>query len=269
MLYRSNMPATSVSASWTEPGPGSPPSSFLFRRILTITANRRLARARCPSRSCHRTTSSRSGDCGPDRWRLSDDLDRFRARPLGGVGRARRSRGFLVDVARRVGSFFAFAELNDTRFATARPRGFDGAWGGLPVDPQWATWYDAEYSTLVRPRLRGGEIQEFPEGLMHRWSTTPARADAIRRGSAPHGRHPISWARSTPHQAVPVGSHRRRSCRNRYESLPRERGPVLGEPSSTNARHRLIRDRNRASRASGRCVFRPVSRFRGLSEACR
>ncbi len=90
--------------------------------------------------------------------------------------------GFLVDVARRVGSFFAFAELNDTRFATARPRGFDGAWGGLPVDPQWATWYDAEYSTLVRPRLRGGEIQEFPEGLMHRWSTTPARADAIRRG---------------------------------------------------------------------------------------
>ena len=90
--------------------------------------------------------------------------------------------GVRVDVAPRVGSFFAIAALNDKRFATARPRGFDGAWGGLPVDPQWATWYDAEYSTLVRPRLRGGEIQEFPEGLMHRWSTTPARADAIRRG---------------------------------------------------------------------------------------
>jgi hypothetical protein len=88
---------------------------------------------------------------------------------------------FLVDLSRRSGSFFAFAEVNSSRFATARPRGFDGAWGGLPTDPQWITWYDSEYAPLVRPFLSQGPIDEFSEGVLHRWSTTPVKAEEIRR----------------------------------------------------------------------------------------
>lgn len=116
---------------------------------------------------------------GGDYQTISADFDFAHLVKLNALGAIE---GFLVDVARRAGSFFAFAELNDTRFGTARPRGFDGAWGGLPVDPQWITWYDAEYADLVRPYLGSGEIQELSEGLVHRWSQQPVAAGAIRAG---------------------------------------------------------------------------------------
>lgn len=88
---------------------------------------------------------------------------------------------FIVEMAQYSGSFFAFAELNGSRFTTARTRGFDGAWGGLPSDPQWITWYDSQYAEIVRPHLTAGSTEEFAGGILHRWSDLPTRAEEIRR----------------------------------------------------------------------------------------
>lgn len=88
---------------------------------------------------------------------------------------------FVEEMARASGSFFAFAEVNSSKYATARPRGFDGEWGGLPTDPQWITWYDAEYAPLVRRFLTRGRIEDRTDGMLHSWAETPMRADEIRR----------------------------------------------------------------------------------------
>lgn len=88
---------------------------------------------------------------------------------------------FIEKMARSSESFFAFAEVNSSKYATARPRGFDGEWGGLPTDPQWITWYDAEYAPLVRRFLTEGRVEEFAGGVLHRWSEEPAQAEDIRR----------------------------------------------------------------------------------------
>ncbi|MGH3690638.1 MAG: hypothetical protein ACRDT7_10820 [Microbacterium sp.] len=97
------------------------------------------------------------------------------------TGAVDKVHSFIAEMARLSGSFFAFAEVNSSQYATARPRGFDGAWGGLPTDPQWVTWYDAEYAPLVRRYLTQGQIEEFSDGVLHRWSEAPTGAEEIRR----------------------------------------------------------------------------------------
>lgn len=87
---------------------------------------------------------------------------------------------FFVEVARRIGSFSAYVELNDAAYATAAPLRSLGAWAGLPDEPQWLTWYSQEYAALVHPYLTGGVSRSFPEGLLHQWSEAPMTAGQIR-----------------------------------------------------------------------------------------
>lgn len=87
---------------------------------------------------------------------------------------------FFVEVARRTSSFFAFAEPNSSRFATASSPAFKGGWGGLPRTAQWMTWYSPEYMQLVRPFLTSGVIVDYPEGSLHTWTPDPATARELR-----------------------------------------------------------------------------------------
>ena len=86
---------------------------------------------------------------------------------------------FFNEVAKRTGSFFASAELNDTMFETAQAAPVRGAWAGLPPQPQWLTWYSPEYAELVDSHLTAGETRKFPEGWFHRWTDEPADATEI------------------------------------------------------------------------------------------
>lgn len=110
-----------------------------------------------------------------------------------------RVQGFVAEMARQSGSFFAFAEVNSNRYTTARPRGFDGAWGGLPTDPQWITWYNTEYAALVVPQLLAGSTETYAEGTIHRWSDKPTSSEEIRRFA---GRDP--WVSADLRGAVEV-----------------------------------------------------------------
>lgn len=87
---------------------------------------------------------------------------------------------FFVEVARRIGSFSAYVELNAAAYATAAPLRSLGKWAGLPDEPHWLTWYSEEYAALVHPYLTGGVSRSFPEGLLHRWSEAPTTAGQIR-----------------------------------------------------------------------------------------
>lgn len=96
------------------------------------------------------------------------------------VGAVSEITGFFVEVARRIGSFSAYVELNDAAYATAAPLQSLGRWAGLPDEPQWLTWYSAEYAALVHPYLTGGVARSFPEGLLHQWSDAPTTAEQLR-----------------------------------------------------------------------------------------
>lgn len=47
-------------------------------------------------------------------------------------------------------------------------------WSGLPVDPQWLTWFAPEYAELVAPHLDASRMVETPRGTLHRWTDHPA-----------------------------------------------------------------------------------------------
>lgn len=112
------------------------------------------------------------------RQRFQRVLVKFKLEKLSGreIGRVE---SFIVDLAERMGCFFAFAEVTESRYYTAIPGGFDGAWGGLPLWPQWMTWYDIEYASLVRPYLVAGVVKEFRQGILHKWSDSPVGAAEI------------------------------------------------------------------------------------------
>ncbi|WP_120494787.1 hypothetical protein [Microbacterium phyllosphaerae] len=80
---------------------------------------------------------------------------------------------FLIDVATRSRSFFAFVELNHSWLATADFPHFEGGWSGLPARAQWLTWFGTEYAPLVRPHLSVSNVTEHKGGLSHRWVDAP------------------------------------------------------------------------------------------------
>lgn len=86
---------------------------------------------------------------------------------------------FLIDVAARSRSFFAFVELNDKRVWTSEFPHFEGGWSGLPSEPQWLTWFGPEYAPLVRPHLTAGEVTEHDGGLSHRWREAPTLSSQL------------------------------------------------------------------------------------------
>lgn len=98
---------------------------------------------------------------------------------LGGAVAQEALEEFFIEVAKRSGSFFAAAELNDTMFETAQAAAVRGAWAGLPPQPQWLTWYSPEYAELVEDHLAAGETRKFTEGWLHRWTDAPADAAEI------------------------------------------------------------------------------------------
>lgn len=81
---------------------------------------------------------------------------------------------FFSDVARKSTSFFASSELSADASSLSRPSSFEGGWGGLPPEPKWMTWFSTEYAELVRPYLDPGVVTETPEGVVHRWTDSPA-----------------------------------------------------------------------------------------------
>lgn len=86
---------------------------------------------------------------------------------------------FFIAVARGIGSFSAYVELNDAAYSTSAPLRTLGKWAGLSDKPQWLTWYSDEYATIVHPFLTGGVSRTFPEGLLHQWTEAPATAEQI------------------------------------------------------------------------------------------
>ncbi len=79
---------------------------------------------------------------------------------------------FFTDIADRTDSFFACAELNDSRIFTSVPSDPAGGWPGLPRVPQWMTWYSSEYAQLVTPHLKG-RTRQTNNGLLHKWTDVP------------------------------------------------------------------------------------------------
>lgn len=143
---------------------------------------------------------------------------------------------FFIEVAKRTGSFFASAELNDTMFETAQAAAVRGAWAGLPSQPQWLTWYSPEYAELVETHLAAGETRKFPEGCFHRWTDEPADASEI-----------LSWIWEkswVPQELLPApnpGNTRRphEQAHLMPESL---RAPVQGSPEWHRIEARYARD---------------------------
>ncbi|MFS6530238.1 hypothetical protein V8Z69_10225 [Microbacterium aurugineum] len=86
---------------------------------------------------------------------------------------------FLVEVAERTGSFFAFAEVNATPLKTASSPHYLGAWSGLPSSPQWLTWYSSGYQDVVLPYLTEGVTTRHASGVSHRWTVEPSARDEI------------------------------------------------------------------------------------------
>lgn len=89
-------------------------------------------------------------------------------------------REFFVRVADATGSFFAFAEVNDSPLDTAASRPVRGAWPGLPGEPQWLIWLSPEYASFVEPHLAAGVTTSFDSGVLHQWTDEPADLTEIR-----------------------------------------------------------------------------------------
>lgn len=89
---------------------------------------------------------------------------------------------FLVALAERAGCFFAFVEITTHPYWTAQPYmeiGLIDPWSGLPVDPQWLTWFSPDYAELVAPHLDESRLTRTPLGTLHRWSDFPAARDEL------------------------------------------------------------------------------------------
>lgn len=91
---------------------------------------------------------------------------------------------FFVALAERTGSFFAFAEVNTSRYGTAHPLmdvKLKDPWSGLPTAPQWLTWFEPEYAEMVAPHLDPIRTKANGQGTLHRWTEHPAGADELLR----------------------------------------------------------------------------------------
>ncbi|MCK2025808.1 hypothetical protein KZC56_05810 [Microbacterium sp. SSW1-47] len=109
---------------------------------------------------------------------LKFELDRLvKLKALGAL------ESFVVALAERTGSFFAFAELSTSRYGTAQPSmdvKLDDPWSGLPTDPQWLTWFGPEYAELVAPHLDPARTTATARGTLLRWTEHPAEAEELR-----------------------------------------------------------------------------------------
>lgn len=85
---------------------------------------------------------------------------------------------FLVDLAQRSKSFFAFAEVSSSQFSPSQALPQWGEWPGLPQSPPWLSWFSTDYAELVRPHLTAGEQRSFPGGLLYRSSVPPSNISA-------------------------------------------------------------------------------------------
>lgn len=89
---------------------------------------------------------------------------------------------FLVAFAERAGCFFAFVEITPHPYWTAQPYmeiELLDPWSGLPVDPQWMTWFSLAYAALVAPHLDPSRMVQTPLGTLHRWTDRPVGRDEL------------------------------------------------------------------------------------------
>ncbi|MCK2029993.1 hypothetical protein [Microbacterium galbinum] len=135
--------------------------------------------------SCGSIADGRIGDWTNDLWMrvqtLSLTIHLDRLEKIDAVEIVER---FFVALAERTGCFFAFAEVNHSSysFVNALPwmrLELREPWSGLPVDPQWLTWFDPGYAELVAPHLDASRIVQTPRGALHRWTDHPAARDEL------------------------------------------------------------------------------------------
>lgn len=91
---------------------------------------------------------------------------------------------FLVAFAERAGCFFAFAEVSVRAYSTAQPWmdvKLDDPWSGLPMAPQWMTWFGPDYAELVASHLDPARTTANTRGMLHRWTEHPAEAHELVR----------------------------------------------------------------------------------------
>lgn len=125
------------------------------------------------------------GDWTNDLWKrtqsvqLTYDLDRLRK-----LKALEDIEPFFIALAERAGCFFAFAEVNTSRYGDSLPFmdvKLREPWSGLPTAPQWLTWFGPEYAELVAPHLDAARMTANSRGTLHRWTEHPAEADELRR----------------------------------------------------------------------------------------
>jgi len=78
---------------------------------------------------------------------------------------------FFQEVARRASCDFAAVKLSVSGIPLSVMS--RGCWAGMPSEPVWMSWYSTQNAELIRPFLTAGDISEYPEGILHRWSETP------------------------------------------------------------------------------------------------
>ncbi|MBQ3357378.1 MAG: hypothetical protein IJG47_00600 [Microbacterium sp.] len=100
-----------------------------------------------------------------------------RLEKVGVLGEVER---FLVSLAERTRAFFAYTAVNHRPYVSGERRFLPGGqWSGLPGDPRWMTWFDADYAELVRPHLDSVLTTDSRRGLLHRWSEVPMSEEEL------------------------------------------------------------------------------------------
>lgn len=92
---------------------------------------------------------------------------------------------FFIDLARSTNSFFAFAEVNQSRHASSLALSQRGEWPGLPTRAPWLSWFSSDYAALVRPHLSAGDSKETEQGLLYRLPSELSQQGAQQGEQAP------------------------------------------------------------------------------------
>lgn len=102
---------------------------------------------------------------------------KFEATLLAKKSFASNFEAFFIELAERSNSFFAFAEINQSRYFTSIADSQWGEWPGLPSRAPWMSWFSPDYAELVRPHLVAERVRDLGKGTFYDVPLPPHRAD--------------------------------------------------------------------------------------------